>query len=205
MRRPVLRTGNNDVYGVRCWRRDCPKPGLHVHDVYRTERGLQSGGPSLGWILQETNQLWRSGSQSAVVTVATGLFINFNTLETGNVSLKLWWGIGDNAYAPQPRDLRLCWKIRTTSTSNQHQQQPFDLRLCWKIQHTTSTPNQHHQQPCSSSSTKVCCSSSSNSSSSSRCSCDCCFCSTGSCSIKWHLQRYQQQKWKRKKWRSVKP
>ncbi len=58
----------------------------------------------------------------------------------------LWWGIGDNAYAPQPRDLRLCWKIRTTSTSNQHHQQRFDLPLCWKI-HTTSTSKQHHQQP----------------------------------------------------------
>ncbi len=58
----------------------------------------------------------------------------------------IWWGIGDNAYAARPRELRLCWKTRTTSTSNQHHQQPFDLRLRWEI-HTTSTSNQHHQQP----------------------------------------------------------
>ncbi len=34
--------------------------------------------------------------------------------------------------------MRLCWKIHTTSTPNQHHQQPIDLRLYWKI-HTTST------------------------------------------------------------------
>ncbi len=34
-------------------------------------------------------------------------------------------GVGDNAYAPRPFDLRLCLKIRTTSTSNHHHQQPL--------------------------------------------------------------------------------
>ncbi len=44
-------------------------------------------------------------------------------------------GIGDNAYAPQPRDLRFSWKIHITSTLNRHHQQPIDVLVMWIFQH----------------------------------------------------------------------
>ncbi len=56
-------------------------------------------------------------------------------------------GIGDNAYAPQPRYMRLCWKKQH---NHQHVKPPpthlIDLRSCWNI-HTISMSN-HHQCPC---------------------------------------------------------
>ncbi len=64
--------------------------------------------------------------------------------------MRLCWKINttstSNQHHQQTFDMRLCWKINTTNTPNHHHQQPFDMRLCWKIR-TTSTPKQHHQQP----------------------------------------------------------
>ncbi len=79
----------------------------------------------------------REQHQGFVLSIGGGFHLLQSRLSRRGLGFgtRIWWGIGDNAYAPQPIDMRLYWKIHATSTSNHHHQPPFNLRLCWKNPH----------------------------------------------------------------------
>ncbi len=112
-------------YHTLPWFCSLVSPFVHLVGVSWTQRLLLDGYPSLEY---PPELLWSSFQ-------GTGGLEDFVSL--------LWWDIGDNAYAPQPRYMRLCWKHHTTSTSDHHKPHIPDLHLCWKIHQHVKPPPIH--------------------------------------------------------------